>query len=155
MTLAVEKMRDRLAKLMNQAIESDSCPAETKELFADWIANREDTDRTVELEAKITPIVKANADKCEICKEIASLSQYLIKKSQWIIGGDGASYDIGFGGLDHVLASGKNVNVLVLDTEVYSNTGGQASNLPQPANAYVRKTSALSPRPTAMYTVLR
>ena len=127
MTLAVEKMRDRLAKLMNQAIESDSCPAETKELFADWIANREDTDRTVELEAKITPIVKANADKCEICKEIASLSQYLIKKSQWIIGGDGASYDIGFGGLDHVLASGKNVNVLVLDTEVYSNTGGQAS----------------------------
>ena len=79
------------------------------------------------LEAQITPIVKANADKCEICKEIASLSQYLIKKSQWIIGGDGASYDIGFGGLDHVLASGKNVNILVLDTEVYSNTGGQAS----------------------------
>ena len=127
MTLAVEKMRDRLEKLMKQAIESDGCPAETKELFADWIANREDTDRTVELEAKITPIVKANADKCDICKEIASLSQYLIKKSQWIIGGDGASYDIGFGGLDHVLASGKNVNVLVLDTEVYSNTGGQAS----------------------------
>ena len=55
------------------------------------------------------------------------MSKYLIKKSQWIIGGDGASYDIGFGGLDHVLASGKNVNILVLDTEVYSNTGGQAS----------------------------
>ena len=72
-------------------------------------------------------MVKAAADKCEICKEIASLSKYLIKKSQWIIGGDGASYDIGFGGLDHVLASGKNVNILVLDTEVYSNTGGQAS----------------------------
>ena len=127
MTLAVEKMRERLVKLMNRAIEGDSCPAETKELFAAWIADKDHTERSIELEAQITPIVKANADKCEICKEIASLSQYLIKKSQWIIGGDGASYDIGFGGLDHVLASGKNVNILVLDTEVYSNTGGQAS----------------------------
>ena len=127
MTLAVEKMRERLVKLMNRAIEGDSCPAETKELFAAWIADKDNTERSIELEAQITPIVKANADKCKICKEIASLSQYLIKKSQWIIGGDGASYDIGFGGLDHVLASGKNVNILVLDTEVYSNTGGQAS----------------------------
>ena len=127
MTLAVEKMRERLVKLMNRAIEGDSCPAETKELFAAWIADKDNTERSIELEAQITPIVKANADKCEICKEIASLSQYLIKKSQWIIGGDGASYDIGFGGLDHVLASGENVNILVLDTEVYSNTGGQAS----------------------------
>ena len=127
MTLAVKKMRERLVKLMNRAIEGDSCPAETKELFAAWIADKDNTERSIELEAQITPIVKANADKCEICKEIASLSQYLIKKSQWIIGGDGASYDIGFGGLDHVLASGKNVNILVLDTEVYSNTGGQAS----------------------------
>ena len=127
MTLAVEKMRERLVKLMNRAIEGDSCPAETKELFAAWIADKDNTERSIELEVQITPIVKANADKCEICKEIASLSQYLIKKSQWIIGGDGASYDIGFGGLDHVLASGKNVNILVLDTEVYSNTGGQAS----------------------------
>ena len=121
MTLAVEKMRERLVKLMNRAIEGDSCPAETKELFAAWIADKDNTERSIELEAQITPSVKANADKCEICKE------YLIKKSQWIIGGDGASYDIGFGGLDHVLASGKNVNILVLDTEVYSNTGGQAS----------------------------
>ena len=127
MTLAVEKMRERLVKLMNRAIEGDSCPAETKELFAAWIADKDNTERSIELEAQITPIVKANADKCEICKEIASLSQYLIKKSQWIIGGDGASYDIGYGGLDHVLASGEDVNILVLDTEVYSNTGGQAS----------------------------
>jgi pyruvate-ferredoxin/flavodoxin oxidoreductase len=58
---------------------------------------------------------------------LAELAPYLVKRSQWIIGGDGASYDIGFGGLDHVLASGRNVNVLVLDTEVYSNTGGQSS----------------------------
>lgn len=72
-------MRERLVKLMNRAIEGDSCPAETKELFAAWIADKDNTERSIELEAQITPIVKANADKCEICKEIASLSQYLIK----------------------------------------------------------------------------
>ncbi|MEG2574343.1 MAG: thiamine pyrophosphate-dependent enzyme, partial [Bacteroides sp.] len=82
-------------------------------------------DKTKELAEKIIPMVEACS--CDTCKQIASLNQYLIKRSQWIIGGDGASYDIGFGGLDHVLASGKNVNILVLDTEVYSNTGGQAS----------------------------
>ena len=64
---------------------------------------------------------------CDACKAVLDLKHYLIKRSQWIIGGDGASYDIGFGGLDHVIASGKDVNILVLDTEVYSNTGGQAS----------------------------
>ena len=64
---------------------------------------------------------------CSNCKTIIDHSQYLTKRSQWIIGGDGSSYDIGFGGLDHVIASGKNVNILVLDTEVYSNTGGQSS----------------------------
>jgi len=126
MSLAVEKMRLRLEKLMNQAIEA-GCPAEAKGLFEEWIANQNDTEKSIELEAKITPMVNAAAGQCEYCKGIASLSKYLIKKSQWIIGGDGASYDIGFGGLDHVLASGKNVNVLVLDTEVYSNTGGQSS----------------------------
>ncbi len=64
---------------------------------------------------------------CPDCRTIVELSHYLTRRSQWIIGGDGASYDIGFGGLDHVIASGKNVNILVLDTEVYSNTGGQSS----------------------------
>ena len=64
---------------------------------------------------------------CLATKKVKSLAKYLVKRSQWIVGGDGASYDIGFGGLDHVIASGKNVNILVLDTEVYSNTGGQAS----------------------------
>ncbi|HPB03466.1 MAG TPA: thiamine pyrophosphate-dependent enzyme, partial [Bacteroidaceae bacterium] len=64
---------------------------------------------------------------CETCKELKTLDHYLVKRSQWIIGGDGASYDIGYGGLDHVIASGEDLNILVLDTEVYSNTGGQAS----------------------------
>jgi pyruvate-ferredoxin/flavodoxin oxidoreductase len=64
---------------------------------------------------------------CTLCKELLELKHYFVKRSQWIIGGDGASYDIGYGGLDHVIASGENVNILVLDTEVYSNTGGQSS----------------------------
>ena len=127
MFYAVEKMRSRLVDLMNAAQNCPDCPAEAKELFVEWVNNMDNAEKTIELEAKITPMVKAAADKCSYCKEIASLSKFLIKKSQWIIGGDGASYDIGFGGLDHVLATGKNVNILVLDTEVYSNTGGQAS----------------------------
>lgn len=126
MALANEKMRERLVRLMTQAMEAD-CPADAKGLFEDWIANKDDAEKTKELAPQITALVSGNAGNCPICKEIASLSKYLIKQSQWIIGGDGASYDIGFGGLDHVIASGKNVNILVLDTEVYSNTGGQSS----------------------------
>lgn len=125
MSIAVEKMRERVQRLMTQGLTCDCCSDELKALFTEWIDNREDADKTVELEAKITPLV--NACDCDICKELSGLTQYIIKKSQWIIGGDGWAYDIGFGGLDHVLASGKNVNVLVVDTEVYSNTGGQSS----------------------------
>ncbi|MDH6357872.1 pyruvate:ferredoxin (flavodoxin) oxidoreductase [Parabacteroides sp. PF5-9] len=126
MQLANEKMRERLVKLMNEAIAKD-CPAGGKELFEAWIANQNDAEKTRELADQIKPLVEANAAKCEICQQIAELSHYLVKRSQWIIGGDGAAYDIGYGGLDHVIASGKNVNILVLDTEVYSNTGGQSS----------------------------
>ena len=74
------------------------------------------------------PFIHESAAKgCPVCKQLEELTHFLTKRSQWIIGGDGASYDIGYGGLDHVLASGEDVNILVLDTEVYSNTGGQAS----------------------------
>ncbi len=127
MELANEKMRARLVKVMNEAIAADCTPADVKELFAEWINNMLDADKTKELAAKIIPVVEANKDKCNHCKQIAELQQYLVKRSQWIIGGDGASYDIGYGGLDHVIATGKDVNILVLDTEVYSNTGGQSS----------------------------
>ncbi|WP_280749694.1 MULTISPECIES: pyruvate:ferredoxin (flavodoxin) oxidoreductase [unclassified Parabacteroides] len=126
MQLANEKMRERLVRLMNEAIAKD-CPADMKELFEAWIENQNDADKSRELGDQIKAAVEANAANCSICKEIAELSHYLVKRSQWIIGGDGASYDIGYGGLDHVIASGKNVNILVLDTEVYSNTGGQSS----------------------------
>ena len=75
---------------------------------------------------KLEPMIqKGAADGCPVCKQLSELAHFLTKRSQWIIGGDGASYDIGYGGLDHVLASGEDVNILVLDTEVYSNTGGR------------------------------
>lgn len=125
MTFANDNMTARLVRIMTEAQSSDTCSDELKALFQEWIENHLDADKTVELEAKIMPLIKAC--DCKICQEVLELSQYLIKVSQWIIGGDGWAYDIGFGGLDHVIASGKNVNILVLDTEIYSNTGGQAS----------------------------
>lgn len=127
MVLAGEKMRKRLQAAMEASIASETCPADNKELYKEWIANQDDAEKTKELAEKIIPMVEANKDKCQHCAAIAELSHFLVKRSQWIIGGDGASYDIGYGGLDHVIASGKNVNILVLDTEVYSNTGGQSS----------------------------
>jgi pyruvate-ferredoxin/flavodoxin oxidoreductase len=125
MELANEKMKARLTDLMTKGQTCDCCSDELKGLFAEWIENQNDAAKTKELAAKIIPAVEACS--CDICKGIAELKGYLIKRSQWIIGGDGASYDIGYGGLDHVIASGKDVNILVLDTEVYSNTGGQSS----------------------------
>ncbi len=125
MTIADEKMRNRVTGFVKEAIESDSVSADVKALYQEWLDNKEDGARSRELSDKIMAAIE-NSD-AEADKKVKSLGQYLVKRSQWIIGGDGASYDIGFGGLDHVIASGKNVNILVIDTEVYSNTGGQAS----------------------------
>ena len=127
MTLGVEKMRARIATLMQQAVQA-GCSPQAAALYQDWIANIDNAQKTVELAPQIRALLEEEgADKNPILAQLRELSPYLVKRSQWIIGGDGASYDIGFGGLDHVLASGKDVNVLVLDTEVYSNTGGQSS----------------------------
>lgn len=129
MELANEKMRERIVKLFKQAIENEHTPAEAKELMQAWIDNMFDADKTKELAPQLEVMIDRGIKEadCSVCKELKGLTQYLIKRSQWIIGGDGASYDIGYGGLDHVIASGKDVNILVLDTEVYSNTGGQSS----------------------------
>ncbi|MBO7601798.1 MAG: pyruvate:ferredoxin (flavodoxin) oxidoreductase [Bacteroidaceae bacterium] len=127
MTLANEKMHLRLTETMLAAIADENVPAEAKALFQDWVDNQNDPAKTKELYKQIVPMVEANKDKCKYCAVIAEFQNYLVKRSQWIIGGDGASYDIGYGGLDHVIASGKDVNILVIDTEVYSNTGGQSS----------------------------
>ncbi len=125
MFIGGEHLRDRLAQKMADAINCPDCSAEIKALAQQWIDNSNDAAITREVADKILPLCEACG--CDVCKAIVELQHYIVKRSQWIIAGDGAAYDIGFGGLDHVLASGKNVNVLVVDTEVYSNTGGQAS----------------------------
>ena len=125
MHLGAERLRDRLAKLMLEGQDCTICTSEQKMLFAEWISNRADAAKTREIADKLIPLVKEC--NCAICKDIYELRDYLVPRSQWIFGGDGWAYDIGYGGLDHVLASGENVNILVMDTEVYSNTGGQSS----------------------------
>ena len=128
MAMGNKKMKSRIVELLNQAKESDKASEAYKAAADKWIAAKDDADASKEAAAELKPLIAAAAaDGCEINKELKTLDHYLVKRSQWIIGGDGASYDIGYGGLDHVLASGEDINILVLDTEVYSNTGGQSS----------------------------
>ena len=125
MQIAHRKMRERIARLMNEGLKSEQCNQEVKGFFWQWLEKPNDPAATKEL---YEPLINAMTDcGCDICQEILKYKDHIVKRSQWIIGGDGASYDIGYGGLDHVIASGEDVNILVLDTEVYSNTGGQAS----------------------------
>ncbi|MDD3875647.1 MAG: pyruvate:ferredoxin (flavodoxin) oxidoreductase [Bacteroidales bacterium] len=124
MSLAVSHMRKRLEQAMTEGLKSD-LSTEVKEAFQFWIDNKNNGEKTTEASNNVLKLIQ-NIDN-PIVKKILSLKQYLIKKSVWAFGGDGWAYDIGYGGLDHVLASGEDINVLVLDTEVYSNTGGQAS----------------------------
>ncbi len=125
MQIAHRKMKERLTTLMTKGLECPTCSDELKAMFKQWLENKNDGEVTKKL---YEPMVAAmEACGCDTCKEILTYKDHLVKRSQWIIGGDGASYDIGYGGLDHVIASGEDVNILVLDTEVYSNTGGQAS----------------------------
>ena len=128
MNLANKKMRERIAMLLEQLISEDTTPQEMKEAAQEWLDSKDNADASKAATAKLKPLIHAGAEKgCPICEELKTLDHFLVKRSQWIIGGDGASYDIGYGGLDHVIASGEDVNILVLDTEVYSNTGGQSS----------------------------
>ena len=128
MVLGNKKTKERVTVLLNEAISKEDTPAEFKAAAQEWIGAQDDAEASKAAAAKLKPMIAAGAESgCEICKELKTLDHYLVKRSQWIIGGDGASYDIGYGGLDHVIASGEDVNILVLDTEVYSNTGGQSS----------------------------
>ena len=128
MVMANKKMRARIQALLEQMLESDKVSEPYKEAAREWIAGQDNAEASRAAADKLVPEIKASAAAgCPVCQQLDELSHFLTKRSQWIIGGDGASYDIGYGGLDHVLASGEDVNILVLDTEVYSNTGGQAS----------------------------
>ena len=127
MYTAVKQIREKLCDLMEKAIEKND-NAELNSLFQSWIENMEDGEKSKAISIQlIEELEKPQYKDNKIVEEILLKKDFLIKKSQWIVGGDGWAYDIGYGGLDHVLASGEDVNILVFDTEVYSNTGGQAS----------------------------
>lgn len=129
MLLGVKQIRDKIEDSLKKLIELDVSP-EVKAAAEAWIANKDDGEGSKKASAELLKVLE-NFQPCEKCKELVddvlSKREYLVKRSIWIVGGDGWAYDIGYGGLDHVLASGEDVNILVFDTEVYSNTGGQSS----------------------------
>jgi len=125
MHLGNEQLRDRLVNHAKEAIES-GVSSELEDLLKEWIEVKDDGPASKEVADKIKPLLDEESDNEAVAK-IAKLKKYLTKKSQWIFGGDGWAYDIGYGGLDHVVASGEDVNIMIFDTEVYSNTGGQSS----------------------------
>ena len=125
MAVAITQLRKRMADRMRAAIKENLMNAATLDAMRTWIDGMYNADASKSATAALIPLLTKEGN--DLSKELLNLRQYLIKKSIWIIGGDGWAYDIGYGGLDHVIASGEDINILVLDTEVYSNTGGQAS----------------------------
>ena len=138
MAEGVAASRDKIKSIMISAIEDGASESE-KAVFNEWIEGRDIAASSETASKKVLDVLKGN--NATYAQEILSLSQFLVKKSVWIFGGDGWAYDIGYGGLDHVMASGKDINILVLDTEVYSNTGGQASKS-TPVGAVAKFASA-------------
>ncbi|MBK5240364.1 pyruvate:ferredoxin (flavodoxin) oxidoreductase [Clostridium sp.] len=126
MYIATTQLRNKVEMLAVEALTSNTSK-ELKAALNEWIENKDDSEGSKTAASKLLPLLTAEKDSSEALKEIFSKKDHLIKKSQWIFGGDGWAYDIGYGGVDHVLASGEDVNIFVMDTEVYSNTGGQAS----------------------------
>ncbi|MDO4764740.1 MAG: pyruvate:ferredoxin (flavodoxin) oxidoreductase [Eubacteriales bacterium] len=129
MAMGIKKLRQQLTGLMTQLSEANISP-EDKTVINEWLEVKEDTEKDKAASAKVKALFGKDLGDEQanvLLAEIEKLGSYLVKKSVWIVGGDGWAYDIGYGGLDHVLASGENINVLVFDTEVYSNTGGQSS----------------------------
>lgn len=127
--LGQNQIREKLADLMKQGLQCSEVSSNTKAAFELWLNSYNDGEQSKIASAKVIEAIK-DCDK-KIAKEILEKKDYLVKKSHWLIGGDGWAYDIGFGGVDHVLASGDDVNIFVMDTEIYSNTGGQASKSTQ------------------------
>ncbi|MBR4875835.1 MAG: pyruvate:ferredoxin (flavodoxin) oxidoreductase [Clostridia bacterium] len=131
MATAVKQMRLRLKNQLEELIAKAECE-DVKAAAQNWIDNMYDAAKCEEAIKVLLPIIEKGVEKgCDLCKAIYENKDFLQKKSVWIFGGDGWAYDIGYGGLDHVLASGEDINVFVFDTEVYSNTGGQASKATQ------------------------
>ncbi len=134
MHLGSDRIRETVAACMQHIVDEDK-HEEAASLAAKWLENRNDYAVTRDVADRLIPLIENKP--CDCAKKLVELKNFIAARSQWIFGGDGASYDIGYGGLDHVLASGENVNILVLDTEVYSNTGGQSSKA-TPAGAIAK-----------------
>ena len=126
MAVAVEQRRNKLAKTMTDAMSLEGLPAELTEAMQGWLDNKDNAEESRQYGDAVLSALP-EVQEHPLLEEIWTMNDMLTKKSVWVLGGDGWAYDIGYGGLDHVLASGLDVNILVLDTEVYSNTGGQAS----------------------------
>ena len=126
MYLGVKQSRERVADMV-RAMPVDQAPEDLRKALIDWLENMNVSEGTRERADALTAALEKYKDGCEKCAALYKERQFFVKRSHWIFGGDGWGYDIGYGGLDHVLASGENVNVMVFDTEVYSNTGGQSS----------------------------
>lgn len=137
MLQANETLRSRVHNLFVES--KDKAPKEAAELMDKWLENENDADVSLEVYNKLLPLLDDVKDG--YASDIKELANYIVKQSNWIIGGDGWAYDIGYGGLDHVLASGDNINILVLDTQVYSNTGGQSSKA-APGGSIAKFTAA-------------
>jgi pyruvate-ferredoxin/flavodoxin oxidoreductase len=127
MYLGQKAIRERLIEEVKEVAANDKASAELKAAADEYLATVNDGAKNTAATAALVAELEKCADKCDKCADIIENKNYLSKKSVWIFGGDGWAYDIGFGGLDHVLATGEDVNIMVFDTEVYSNTGGQAS----------------------------
>lgn len=127
MSLGVKQLREKVAGLVEQAMNCSCTSEELKAALKTWYDAKDNGKASKEAVKALLPILEKEKKNSAVLEEIFEKKEFLTKKSQWIFGGDGWAYDIGYGGLDHVLASGEDVNVLVFDTEVYSNTGGQSS----------------------------
>ena len=126
MFLGVKQSRERVEDMVKAMLEGE-LPEDLKAALTDWLEHVNDSEGTRERADTLTAALEKYKDSCDKCAALYDEKQFFVKRSHWIFGGDGWAYDIGYGGLDHVLASGENVNVMVFDTEVYSNTGGQSS----------------------------
>ncbi len=144
MLLAVRQMREKIESNMRALLALD-IDEKLREAFKEWLEYKDDGKETRAKSDKVLEAIEemhtSDSVVISLCQRIVDLKDYLVKKSVWAVGGDGWAYDIGYGGLDHVLASGENINILVFDTEVYSNTGGQASKA-TPAAAIAKFSAA-------------
>ncbi len=142
MYLGVNQIREHLADLMHRSMEQEELPDAVIEAFRQWLDSKDDGEASKAASANVIKVLSSiDLNGSRMLEEILNKKDYLVKRSIWIIGGDGWAYDIGYGGLDHVLATGADVNLFVMDTEVYSNTGGQSSKA-TPAGAVAKFASA-------------